>query len=720
MRPIAAMSGAIAGLLVMAGAASADSGPPLQLPSKTNEVIVRFTGNASASMRAAAKDSVGSSSARRLLLPNTQLLRVKPGTARAASRELEQLGSVVWAEPNLPVEGGAAASDDPLFDQLWGLDNTGQTVEGEAGVAGVDVNALPAWDVTRGAGTVVAVVDSGVAADHPDIAPAIWTNSGEVPGNNTDDDGNGFVDDVHGWDFWDSDNEPDDFHSHGTHVAGTVAARANNKTGIAGVAPEAKVMPVRVLNDSNAGRTADVANGIAYAAMNGADVINLSIGTPPEPDFPMPQAERDALDVAAAHDTLVVVAAMNDGQNNDTGHSPIWPCNFTHANLVCVAAIDSDGGMSSFSNWGAQSVDIAAPGRSILSLNPDWFRLDPPGVEGFESGIATRWYGAGGWAGTTAFAATGSWSLTDSFTGDYANNTTPWAAMTNGVDLTGQRGCRINYAIKGKVLPGDYFVTGMLDQNGAGHVTLAESLDTHGEFETFSDGISVVDGDPDAHGVFQLSTDAAGTADGVYVDDLRFICRASEYDADSYFYNYGTSMATPHVSGVAALVRAAVPGATAAQVAQAIREGAVKLDSLAGKTVTGGRADAPGAIEAARRLVKPASGPDSADPPGGPADPPAEQGDRTAPAAKVARATLRRRVLTVRLTVPGETGAVSGSVGVARLAGAATRFRAQPGRPVVVKVRLRRVARRAVLTIRATDAAGNSGVTKQGVRLRAP
>ena len=664
MRRIAAVTGVIAGLLAMAGAAAADPAPPLPPAKKTSEVIVRFRDQAGASVRAAARRSVETSSTRRMLLANTQVLKVPAGTARAASKELERLNSVVWAEPNLPVKGGAAPSDDPYFGRLWGLDNTGQEVDGHTGVPGVDVNALPAWDTTRGAGTLVAVVDSGVAADHPEIGPAIWTNPGEVPGNDVDDDGNGFVDDVHGWDFWDSDSHPDDYHSHGTHVAGTIAARANNGTGIAGVAPETKVMPVRVLNDSNAGRTADVANGIAYAALNGADVINLSIGTPPDPDFPAPQAERDALDVAAAHDALVVVAAMNDSQDNDTGHSPIWPCNFADANVLCVAAIDSDGGLSSFSNWGAQSVDVAAPGRSILSLNPDWFRLTPPGVEGFESGISTRWYGAGGWAGTTAFAATGSWSLTDSPAGNYANDSTPWAAMTNGVDLTGQHGCRINYAVRGKVLAGDYFVTGMLDHNGAGHVTLAESLDTHGEFETHSDGISMVDGDPDVHGVFQLNTDAGGTADGVYVDDLRFICRASEYDGDSYFYNEGTSMATPHVSGVAALVRAAVPSASAAQVAQAIREGAVRLDSLAGKTVTGGRADAVGSIEAARRVARQAPAPPSSPPPDS-HQPPAGQGARRAAIAVTYRAPR---------------------AGV----------------------------------IRARDAAGNTAITRSRVRLRAP
>ena len=165
------------------------------------------------------------------------MLRLEGGSARAAARALEHLDGVKWAEPNLPVEGGAAASDDPDFGELWGLDNTGQTVDGRTGVPGVDVNALKAWDTTRGAGTVVAVVDSGVAADHPDIAGNIWTNPGETPGNGVDDDGNGFVDDAHGWDFWDSDADPDDFHGHGSHVAGTIAATANNQTGIAGVRP---------------------------------------------------------------------------------------------------------------------------------------------------------------------------------------------------------------------------------------------------------------------------------------------------------------------------------------------------------------------------------------------------------------------------------------------------------------------------------------------------
>jgi hypothetical protein len=227
-----------------------------------------------------------------------------------------------------------------------------------------------------------------------------------------------------------------------------------------------------------------------------------------------------------------------------------------------------------------------------------------------------------------------------------------------------------------------------------------------------------VDGDPGVHAVFQLITDSAGTADGVYVDDLRFICRSSAYDADSYFFNYGTSMATPHVSGVAALVRAAVPGASAAQVAEAIREGAVPLPSLAGKTVTGGRADAPGAIAAARRLVTRPSHPPPPTGSGRPGSPGGPAGDRTAPVARVDSAGLRRRVLVLRMSFPNESASVTGTVRVTKLSRATARYSARPGHAAVVRVRLQRLARRAVVTIRATDAAGNTSVTRRRVRMR--
>ena len=190
-------------------------------------------------------------------------------------------------------------------------------------------------------------------------------------------------------------------------------------------------------------------------------------------------------------------------------------------------------------------------------------------------------------------------------------------------------------------------------------------------------------------------------------------------------------MATPHVAGVAALVRAAVPAASAAQVAAAIREGAAPMGSLAGKTVTGARADAPGAIAAARRLTQPPPAPGDTGTPGNPGNPgdPGDAGDRTPPRARVGRARVRGRFLVLSLSFPNEPGAVSGSVGLVKLQRGSARFLTPPGRAVVVKVRLRPPARRAlasaararaVVTIRARDTAGNSSVTRSRIRLRAP
>ena len=531
-------------------------------------------------------------------------MRLNDRSARAAARALERLGAVRWAEPNLPVEGGAAPTNDPDFGELWGLENTGQTVEGHAGVAGVDVNALQAWDTTRGAGSVVAVVDSGVAADHPDIKGNIWTNTGETPGNGLDDDGNGFVDDVHGWDFWDSDNDPDDFHGHGSHIAGTIAATANNQTGIAGVAPQAKVMPVRVLNEDNRGRTSDVVNGIVYAALNGADIINFSIGTDPMPDNPPSEAEREALDIAAAKDTLVVVAAMNNSKDNDTGHTPTWPCNFTHPNLICVAALDSDGALSDFSNYGATSGGRGRARQVDLEPVASVGAADPAGprrlrdrhrrslarqrhLVAHERVRAQRRLLADGQRGRGLHERHDSLDHVVLRSGSHGPPGLPHQLRHQGQGAR-RRPVRLRLDRRLGHRPARA-------RRELGHSRPVGALVRRHLRDRRR---------PQCPRSFRAVDRHRGVADGVYIDDVRFVCRSSDYDAESYYFNEGTSMATPHVSGIAALVRSAVPNATAVQVAQAVREGAVALPSLSGKTVTGGRADAPATIAAARRLVQ--------------------------------------------------------------------------------------------------------------------
>jgi subtilisin family serine protease len=224
-----------------------------------------------------------------------------------------------------------------------------------------------AWALSDGAGVVVAVVDSGMKMDHPDLAPNAWTNFAEVPGNRTDDDRNGYVDDVHGVDLTTKDTRQnlDDGMGHGTHVAGTIGAAANGR-GVVGVAFRAKLMTIKVLDDRGAGSTGAVAEGIRYAAANGARIINLSIET--TVDDPR---VRDAVAAAAAANVLIVCSAGNSGL--DVDRSAVYPIAIAAANLVGVAATEPDVGsaLPRFSNYGRLAVPVGAPGAEVLSTSRD-------------------------------------------------------------------------------------------------------------------------------------------------------------------------------------------------------------------------------------------------------------------------------------------------------------------------------------------------------------
>jgi subtilisin family serine protease/putative cell wall-binding protein len=291
-----------------------------------------------------------------------------PTAARGAQRAADQPG-VRWVEPDRWISP-AGLTDDPLSGLLWGLANEGQDIYGLPGAAGTDIDLAGAWRRTRGAAaTVVAVIDTGVDVAHPDLAPNIWTNPGEIAGNGLDDDGNGYVDDVHGWDFANDDATLLDdplADSHGTHVAGTIAAAADNGRGIAGVAPGVTVLPLKFLG-TDGGWTSDAVRALAYAARAGASVVNASwTGTSADP------ALRDAI---AGLDAVVVAAAGNDA--TDTDDVPRYPASFDLPNVVSVAAVDNTGALASFSNHGAMSVDLGAPGVGILSTVPQdsyaWF-----------------------------------------------------------------------------------------------------------------------------------------------------------------------------------------------------------------------------------------------------------------------------------------------------------------------------------------------------------
>ncbi len=285
-------------------------------------------------------------------------------TVEGALEVFQSDPNVEYAEPNY-YRYATGTPNDALFGLLWGMHNTGQTVNGTAGIPDADIDAPEAWDITTGSSSVVvAVVDSGVSTLSVvnDLSGNIWSNPGEIPENGIDDDSNGYVDDVVGWDFVFDDNSPNDANGHGTHVAGTVAAVGNNSTGVTGVSWSTKIMALRFLDARGSGSTEDAISAILYANAKGAHVINNSWG-----GGGYNQSLKDAIDASSA---VVVCAAGNGGSDligDDNDAVPFYPSSYTSSNLIAVAATDQNDNRASFSNYGPTSVDVAAPGVNILS-----------------------------------------------------------------------------------------------------------------------------------------------------------------------------------------------------------------------------------------------------------------------------------------------------------------------------------------------------------------
>jgi thermitase len=337
------------------------------------ELIVRFEASADAADREETLAPRRAALRWNLALPGVALLRLQQGdSVRVAEASLERDPDVAWATPNY-LYRTFLTPNDPLFDDAWHLPT---------------ISAPAAWDTTTGGPSVtIAVVDTGLQQSHPDLAPNIWTNPGEVA-NGADDDANGKIDDLHGWNFVGANANPDDDNGHGTHVGGAAGARGDDGVGVPGVAWNAKLMPVKAANSQGLLTGSAILEAFEYACGEGARIVNGSFGgSTPDPGI------KAAIDACPA--TLFVVAAGNSGTSNDL--SPKYPCAYDSPNVICVAATDDLDGLASFSNYGAASVDLAAPGVDILSAYPpsDWAWADgtsaaAPQVAGAAALVATH------------------------------------------------------------------------------------------------------------------------------------------------------------------------------------------------------------------------------------------------------------------------------------------------------------------------------------------
>lgn len=560
------------------------------------QVLVKFKPGMAATASAQMAQTYGAQSMQALdNQSDVVLAQLTPGqTVAQAVSAFSNDPNVAYAQPNY-IYHVLAVPADPQYGQLWAAKNIGQTITTgtyapKSGIAGDDMNLESAWNVQTDCSTVVvAVVDSGINYTSTDLAANMWAGNA-----------------MHGQNFASdatigAGSDPMDLNGHGTHVAGIIGAQANNGIAGVGVCWKASLMAVRVMDATGAGYTSTITSGINYAVSNGAKVINMSLGEAVGFD----QAFSDAITGAQNANVLVVVAAGNSATDNDAATTPNWPCNFTQPNLICVAALDQNYALASFSDWGATSVDVGAPGTNIYST---WagtnavitdFSVGPPAVAPTGWTFSSTTSGStppGGWGGTT-----GGWMIdptTNWGTNLYNANTDDRAYKT--FSISGVNSATLEAYEGINVQNGDYF---NVNYKGAGGDPFAGGTNV-ANFTNRNDGTAsvyrqVVNITPCISATcsvgFQL-TSAPTSVRNFGVAMTNFSITTLTLNTTSYKTIDGTSMATPEVAGIAALVWAHNPLYTYTDVANAIEKGGRATPSLAGKTTTGKAVDAMGAL----------------------------------------------------------------------------------------------------------------------------
>ena len=552
-----------------------------------NRLIVVFDSDAGPSDRQDTRADAGATVVRALGAKAFQLLRPASGrTVTEAIAALRADPDVRSAERDLVLQP-AAVPNDPLFGQQWGLRNLGLGVNGGgASVSGDDIDVLSAWDHTVGTpSTIVADIDSGYRDDNPDLA------SVETPGRD-------FVDD-------DSDPTDDDLvgGGHGVHTAGIIGAAGNNGIGVTGVAQNVRIMPLRVCSHAQSCPFSAITDAINYAGQHGARVANLSLGGP--------QSTTIDNAIAANPQVLFVIAAGNGNPNtglgvDNDGGSPYrsYPCINTPApgavdNVVCVAATTQSDGLARFSNWGRTSVDLGAPGTDILSTYPSF--ATPLFSDDFESNdFGTRWTTSSPGFSRTNESPLTSFGIANSPIGSAQLTGTTRSAASTAVTVPATSTCRVSLDVKANMKDGHSFAFGPMQ--GSSFVDpgppLEGPISGSGRLEWDFDVPAGATEVGLEYSIPSSGSSQSDAGDGIHVDNVVFNCIAPVGQTTGTAFLDGTSMATPMVSGAAALLFSQVPSATVTQVRNAILQNTDPVSALATTTVSGGRLDAGKAMTA--------------------------------------------------------------------------------------------------------------------------
>ncbi len=532
---------------------------------------------------------------------NFGLLRASD--ARTVSRlieELEQDENIEYAQPNYIYQLQSIGTNDTYSTQLWGLSNTGQTYDAVPGVIDADIDAPEAWNYSVGADTIVAVIDTGVSYDHPDLVDNMWNGRECVSDSHNY---IGFC--SHGYDYLDNDGTPyPSMSEHGTHVAGTIAAIKNNGMGTAGVAPSAKIMAIKT-DLTSLGNI----KSVNFARYNDANIINASWG-----GYGNDTALKAAID---GFPGLFVTAAGNDSVNLAT--YPMYPCAFTSPNIICVAASTHTDALADYSNYGSVAVDIAAPGSNIVStgftttdglpLDEDFDSLVTPNIPNF-------------WSSTDFWGTSSSGLQTVLFSDlntPYLPNTDS-LITTSVISIGAYNGAEISFITACDTeLASDVSQDYMALEISADGSSYTEALRWD---EVALEDLGLRDGDYSlAYLTYELpsmyindnfrmrfhwvtdASDYGSTGNGCYIDELQINTKTAP--VNTYTSNDGTSMATPHVAGAAALVYNTDSTLTASQVKNILTSTGDSKSTFTSTTVSGKRLNAYRATLEADSTLKP-------------------------------------------------------------------------------------------------------------------